>query len=92
LRAYFFCQIIEHTNEQTVKNITYPYYWLFFLCKIKLKLKGKEWGCVAKVLKEHQNAGHEEEPNLQGTFSAVMAIGIFIVITWIGAFSLFLSR
>jgi hypothetical protein len=48
---------------------------------------------MAKVLKDKPNSAHEEEElNLKGTFTAVMAIGVFIVVSWIGAFSLFLSR
>ncbi|WP_102027242.1 cytochrome c oxidase subunit 2A [Salirhabdus sp. Marseille-P4669] len=49
---------------------------------------------MAKVLKGQQpsNAHDEKEPELKGTFISVMAIGVFIIVAWIGAFSLFLSR
>ncbi|MFD2209096.1 cytochrome c oxidase subunit 2A [Virgibacillus halophilus] len=34
----------------------------------------------------------DKELNLKGTFISVMFVGIFIIISWVGAFALFLSR
>lgn len=33
-----------------------------------------------------------KEPNLKGTLISVSFVGVFILVTWIGAFMLFLSR
>ncbi|MRG88297.1 cytochrome c oxidase subunit 2A [Salinibacillus xinjiangensis] len=33
-----------------------------------------------------------EEPNLKGTFAAVMFIGVFIVVSWIGVYALYMYR
>ncbi|WP_195913928.1 hypothetical protein [Planomicrobium sp. YIM 101495] len=38
------------------------------------------------------NRHTEEEVNLKGTLIAVMSLGVFIVITWIIVFDLFLGR
>lgn len=34
----------------------------------------------------------EHEPKLKGTFAAVMILGGFLLITWLGVFALFLAR
>jgi hypothetical protein len=34
----------------------------------------------------------KEKSDLKGTFISVMILGAFLVISWIGAFTLFLSR
>ncbi|MFD2192990.1 cytochrome c oxidase subunit 2A [Oceanobacillus bengalensis] len=39
--------------------------------------------------KKHIN---ENEPKLKGTFISVMLLGGFLVVSWIGAFLLFISR
>ncbi|WP_010094578.1 cytochrome c oxidase subunit 2A [Ornithinibacillus scapharcae] len=41
--------------------------------------------------KDHQ-ASENEKPNLIGTFISVMLLGAFIIITWFGAYALFISR
>ncbi|GIO28416.1 cytochrome c oxidase subunit 2A [Ornithinibacillus bavariensis] len=42
---------------------------------------------------EKKKANHnEEKSDLKGTFVSVMILGVFLVISWIGAFTLFLSR
>lgn len=35
---------------------------------------------------------HSKEPSLKGTFTAVMLLGGFIVVSWVLVFALFLSR
>lgn len=42
----------------------------------------------AKEKKVH----HDKETDLRGTLASVSLVGLFIVITWVGAFTLFLSR
>jgi hypothetical protein len=60
---------------------------------MKVKTKKGVGDLMAKVLKDNPGVSPEEkEPELKGTFASVMLVGAFIVITWIGAFSLFLSR
>ncbi|PXY53762.1 cytochrome c oxidase subunit 2A [Virgibacillus profundi] len=34
----------------------------------------------------------EKEPNLKGTLISVSLVGLFIVIAWVGAFILFVTR
>lgn len=41
-----------------------------------------------KVMKSHD----PEESSFKGTFISVMLIGSFIIVTWVGVWSLFLSR
>ncbi|GGA61652.1 cytochrome c oxidase subunit 2A [Ornithinibacillus halotolerans] len=41
---------------------------------------------------QKNNASEKEKPDLKGTFVSVMILGILIVVSWIGAFALFLSR
>jgi len=38
------------------------------------------------------DSNQDKEPNLKGTLISVSFVGIFILVTWIGAFLLFLSR
>jgi hypothetical protein len=33
-----------------------------------------------------------QEPELKGTFASVMLLGLFLVLTWVGAYVLFISR
>lgn len=42
--------------------------------------------------KKQVDTNQEKEPNLKGTLISVSFVGIFILVTWIGAFMLFLSR
>ncbi|WP_405101901.1 cytochrome c oxidase subunit 2A [Oceanobacillus sp. FSL H7-0719] len=42
--------------------------------------------------KKQLNTHQEKEPNLKGTLISVSILGIFLLVTWIGAFMLFLSR
>ena len=42
--------------------------------------------------KKELNPKQEKEPNLKGTLISVSFVGIFILVTWVGAFMLFLSR
>ncbi|MBC5637030.1 MULTISPECIES: cytochrome c oxidase subunit 2A [Ornithinibacillus] len=41
---------------------------------------------------ETKKASEKEKPELKGTFISVMLLGVFIIISWIGAFALFISR
>lgn len=41
---------------------------------------------------EDYKASEKEKPDLKGTFISVMLLGIFIIITWFGAYALFISR
>ncbi|WP_096270427.1 cytochrome c oxidase subunit 2A [Paucisalibacillus globulus] len=41
---------------------------------------------------EDKKASEKDKPDLKGTFVSVMLLGIFIIITWVGAFALFVSR
>ncbi|SES79586.1 hypothetical protein SAMN05216389_102208 [Oceanobacillus limi] len=34
----------------------------------------------------------KESPSLKGTFISVMLLGLFLVLSWVGAFMLFISR
>lgn len=63
-----------------------------FIVKMKMKLTKGVGDVMAKVLKDNPNPAKEKEPNLKGTFASVMILGAFLVVTWIGAFSLFISR
>lgn len=40
----------------------------------------------------HPTAPEHKEPELKGTFASVMLLGAFLVITWVGAYLLFISR
>ncbi|MBB6452259.1 hypothetical protein HNQ94_000704 [Salirhabdus euzebyi] len=42
------------------------------------------------IATDKESSSHE--PNLKGTFIAVMGIGVIIVVSWFGVWSLFLSR
>ncbi|WP_159881016.1 cytochrome c oxidase subunit 2A [Paenibacillus puerhi] len=42
---------------------------------------------VEKPAKESHN-----EPVLKGTFAAVMLLGLFLVVSWVGIFLLFIAR
>lgn len=42
--------------------------------------------------KKQLDSEQEKEPNLKGTLISVSFVGVFILVTWIGAFMLFLSR
>lgn len=42
--------------------------------------------------KKQINANQENEPNLKGTLVSVSILGGILLVTWIGAFMLFLSR
>ena len=42
--------------------------------------------------KKKLDSKQEQEPNLKGTIISVSIVGIFLVVTWFGAFMLFLSR
>lgn len=37
-------------------------------------------------------ASENEKPNLKGTFISVMLLGVLILISWFGAYALFISR
>ncbi|MFC3041229.1 cytochrome c oxidase subunit 2A [Virgibacillus xinjiangensis] len=37
-------------------------------------------------------ASEEKNPSLKGTLISVSAVGLFILISWVGAFMLFLGR
>jgi hypothetical protein len=42
---------------------------------------------------DNQSKRHaEEESSLRGTFFSVMLLGSFLVLTWIGVFTLFIYR
>jgi flagellar basal body-associated protein FliL len=41
---------------------------------------------------EVQEASEKEKPSLKGTFISVMILGVLIIISWVGAFALFISR
>lgn len=43
-------------------------------------------------LEQETRSQVEQEPNLKGTLFSVMILGIFIILTWFGAFYLFISR
>lgn len=49
---------------------------------------------VKPELQKHTTEEHETEKEitLKGTFLSVMLLGIFIIISWTGAWLLFLSR
>lgn len=34
----------------------------------------------------------DKEPSLKGTFTSVMLLGLFLVVSWVGVFILFLNR
>ncbi|WP_426448838.1 cytochrome c oxidase subunit 2A [Paenibacillus sp. S-38] len=36
--------------------------------------------------------GEHQEPSLKGTFAAVMLLGLFLILTWAGVFTLFMGR
>ncbi|AFC32809.1 hypothetical protein PM3016_6168 [Paenibacillus mucilaginosus 3016] len=40
---------------------------------------------------EQGNREHRE-PSLRGTFTAVMLLGLFLIVTWAGVFMLFMNR
>ncbi|WP_085992067.1 cytochrome c oxidase subunit 2A [Oceanobacillus senegalensis] len=43
--------------------------------------------------KKHPHHSHsEKEPNLKGTLTSVTFVGLFIVVSWVAVFMLFLSR
>lgn len=42
--------------------------------------------------KKQLDSEQEKETNLKGTLISVSFVGVFILVTWIGAFMLFLSR
>lgn len=42
-----------------------------------------------KVLSKEEE---KHEPDLRGTFISVSILGIFLVVTWIGVWALYLSR
>lgn len=42
--------------------------------------------------KENLEKPEKEEDSFKGTFISVMLLGGFIIITWVGVWSLFLSR
>ncbi|TNJ58667.1 cytochrome c oxidase subunit 2A [Paenibacillus hemerocallicola] len=43
--------------------------------------------------KSKDRAGeHGREPSLKGTFAAVMLLGAFLLVTWLGVFFLYLAR
>ncbi|MGO4495602.1 cytochrome c oxidase subunit 2A [Paenibacillus sp. 2RAB27] len=35
---------------------------------------------------------HKPEPSLLGTFASVLLVGLFLVISWVAVFLLFISR
>ncbi|RYG73144.1 cytochrome c oxidase subunit 2A [Lentibacillus lipolyticus] len=39
-----------------------------------------------------EKQGTEEGISLKGTFTAVMLLGAFIIVSWVGVWALFLSR
>lgn len=41
---------------------------------------------------EENKAYEKEKPNLKGAFASVMLLGAIIIISWFGAFALFISR
>jgi flagellar basal body-associated protein FliL len=41
---------------------------------------------------EKSNASEKGKPDLKGTFISVMILGVLIVVSWVGAFALFISR
>ncbi|MFC2948990.1 cytochrome c oxidase subunit 2A [Virgibacillus sediminis] len=46
-----------------------------------------------KAQKAEESIGKEEKgPSLKGTLISVSALGIFIVLSWLGAFLLFIGR
>lgn len=56
------------------------------------KQQRKGVGQMANKTVTKNNRHTEEELNLKGTLIAVMSLGVFIVITWIIVFDLFLGR
>ncbi|MHA6251143.1 cytochrome c oxidase subunit 2A [Oceanobacillus sp. CAU 1775] len=46
---------------------------------------------VSEKKKEVQ-PDHDNEPSLKGTLISVSILGVILVVSWIGAFMLFLSR
>ncbi|WP_420852112.1 cytochrome c oxidase subunit 2A [Paenibacillus hamazuiensis] len=50
------------------------------------KMTKDELGSVRTMQTEHK------ESSLKGTFASVMLLGFFLVLTWAGAFALFLHR
>ncbi len=42
--------------------------------------------------KKQIDANQEKEPNLKGTLVSVSILGVILLVTWFGAFMLFLSR
>ena len=42
--------------------------------------------------KKQVHAEEDNEPNLKGTLISVSILGAILLVTWIGAFMLFLSR
>lgn len=42
--------------------------------------------------KKRLESNPENEPNLKGTLISVSILGLIILVSWIGAFMLFLSR
>ncbi|MUK87308.1 cytochrome c oxidase subunit 2A [Ornithinibacillus sp. L9] len=47
-------------------------------------------GMEEKKLAEEKK--EKETPSLKGTFISVMLLGLFLVLSWAGAFALFISR
>lgn len=39
-----------------------------------------------------ENKHDTQETSLKGTFVAVMGLGVFLIVSWIGVWALFLSR
>jgi hypothetical protein len=47
---------------------------------------------MRNVLKETSAKQSKPNSSLKGTFISVMVVGIFIIVSWIGVYALFITR
>ncbi|WNR44229.1 cytochrome c oxidase subunit 2A [Paenibacillus roseipurpureus] len=46
----------------------------------------------SKHSRDSEFENNEQEPLLNGTFAAVLLLGLFLVVSWVAVFLLFMSR
>jgi hypothetical protein len=61
------------------------------LFKIKRFKKGV-WGMAKAEMKTNKKTEIEDSSSLKGTLASVFFLGIFLVVTWVSVYFLFLDR
>jgi hypothetical protein len=61
------------------------------LFKIKFLRRGS-WGMANAELKTNKKTEIEDSSSLKGTLASVFFLGIFLVVTWVSVYFLFLDR